>query len=86
MYGEDSRCGETATAVWVIETAETAQLNKQTVTFCLINVTEVISCEVGWGSHGGEYEGGCILGFGAMKSRRSLPMFQKSLLPPSSGR
>jgi hypothetical protein len=39
-----------------------------------------------WGSHAGEYEDGCVLGCSAVKSGRSLPTFQRSLLPPSSGR
>jgi hypothetical protein len=38
-----------------------------------------------WGSHGGEYEEGCLLGCSTVKSGRSLPTFQRSLLPPSSG-
>jgi hypothetical protein len=36
-----------------------------------------------WGSHGGEYEDGCLLGCSAVYSGRSLPTFQRSLLPPS---
>jgi hypothetical protein len=32
-----------------------------------------------------KHEDGCLLGCNAMQSRRSLPMFQRSLLPPSSG-
>jgi hypothetical protein len=39
-----------------------------------------------WGSHGSEYEDGCLLGCNTMQSGRSLPAFQRSLLPPSSGR
>jgi hypothetical protein len=39
-----------------------------------------------WGSHGGEYEDGCLLGCSTVQSGRSLPTFQSSLLPPSSGR
>jgi hypothetical protein len=39
-----------------------------------------------WGSHAGEYEDGCLLGCSAVLSGRSLPTFQRSLLPPSSGR
>jgi hypothetical protein len=37
------------------------------------------------GSHGGEHEDGCLLGCCAMQSGRSLPTFQRCLLPPSSG-
>jgi hypothetical protein len=38
-----------------------------------------------WGYHGGEYEDGCLLGCSAVQSGRSLPTFQRSLLPPSPG-
>jgi hypothetical protein len=37
------------------------------------------------GSHGNEYEDGCLLGCCAMQSSTHLPMFQRSLLPPSLG-
>jgi hypothetical protein len=37
------------------------------------------------GSHGGEYEDGCLLGCSAVQSGRSLPTIQRFLLPPSSG-
>jgi hypothetical protein len=33
-----------------------------------------------------EEEDGCLLGCSAVYSGRSLPMFQRSLLPPSSAR
>jgi hypothetical protein len=36
------------------------------------------------GSHG-EYEDSCLLGYCAVLSGRSLPTFQRCLLPPSSG-
>jgi hypothetical protein len=39
-----------------------------------------------WGSHGGEYEDGCLLGCSAMKTGMSLPTFQRSVLLPSSER
>jgi hypothetical protein len=39
-----------------------------------------------WGSHGGEYEDGCLLGCSTVLSGRSLPAFQRTLLPPSSRR
>jgi hypothetical protein len=38
------------------------------------------------GSQGGEYEDGCLMGCCAVKSGRSLPTFQRCLMPPSSGR
>jgi hypothetical protein len=38
------------------------------------------------GSHGGEYEDGCLLSYCAVLSGRSLPMIQRCLLPPTSGR
>jgi hypothetical protein len=38
------------------------------------------------GSHGDVYEDGCLLGCCAVYSGRSLPTFQRCLLPPSSGR
>jgi hypothetical protein len=38
------------------------------------------------GSHGGEYEDGCLLACCAVQSGRSLTTFQRCLLPPSSGR
>jgi hypothetical protein len=38
------------------------------------------------GSHGGEYEDDCFLCCCAVQSGRSLPTFQRYLLPPSSGR
>jgi hypothetical protein len=38
-----------------------------------------------WGSQGGEYEDGCLLGYNAVQSGRSLTTFQRCLLPPSSG-
>jgi hypothetical protein len=37
------------------------------------------------GSHGGEYEDDCLLGCCAVLSGRSLPTFQRCLLPSSSG-
>jgi hypothetical protein len=37
------------------------------------------------GSHSSEYEDGCLLGCCAMQPGRSLPTFQRCLLPPSSG-
>jgi hypothetical protein len=39
-----------------------------------------------WGSHGSEYENECLLGCCTLWSGRSLPTFQRCLLPPSSGR
>jgi hypothetical protein len=39
-----------------------------------------------WGSHGGDYEDGCLLGCSAVWTGVSLPTFQRSVLPPSSGR
>jgi hypothetical protein len=39
-----------------------------------------------WGSCGSEYEDVCLLGWNAVQSGRSLPVFQRYLLPPSSGR
>jgi hypothetical protein len=39
-----------------------------------------------WGSHGGEYEDGCLLGCSAVWTGIKLPVFQRFLLPPSSGR
>jgi hypothetical protein len=38
-----------------------------------------------WVSHGGECEVGCLLGCNTVSSVRSLPTFQRYLLPPSSG-
>jgi hypothetical protein len=38
------------------------------------------------GSHGGEFEDGCLLGCCPIKSGRCSPKFQRCLLPPSSGR
>jgi hypothetical protein len=38
------------------------------------------------GSHGSEYEDDCLLGCCAVKSGRSLPTFQRCLVPLSSGR
>jgi hypothetical protein len=38
------------------------------------------------GSHGGEYEDGCLLGCCAVQSGRSLPTFQRCMLTQSSGR
>jgi hypothetical protein len=37
------------------------------------------------GSHGAEYDNGCLLGCNAMCSGGSLPALQRRLLPPSSG-
>jgi hypothetical protein len=37
------------------------------------------------GTHSGEHEDGCILGCSGMYTGISLPKFQKSVLPPSSG-
>jgi hypothetical protein len=39
-----------------------------------------------WGFHGCEYEDDCLLGYSAVWSGRSLPAFQRYLLPPSSER
>jgi hypothetical protein len=40
-------------------------------------------CEVS-GSHGSEYEGGCLQSFFLVQSGISLPKFQRCLLSPSS--
>jgi hypothetical protein len=39
-----------------------------------------------WAPHGGDYEDGCLLGCIAVYTGISLPTFQRSVLPPSSGR
>jgi hypothetical protein len=50
-----------------------------------VEITETVRyCEFS-GSHGGEYEDGCLLGCCAVKSGRSSPTFQRCLLCPSSG-
>jgi hypothetical protein len=41
-----------------------------------------IPCEIS-GSHGGEYEDDCLLGCCVVESGRSLPKFQRFLLPLS---
>jgi hypothetical protein len=46
---------------------------------------ELSNCEVS-GSHGAEYEDGCLLGCCTVLFSRSLPTFQRCLLPTSSGR
>jgi hypothetical protein len=48
-------------------------------------VSETLDSEIS-GSHSGEYKDGCLLGCCAVWSGRSLPTFQRCLLPPSSGR
>jgi hypothetical protein len=54
---------------------------------CLSNIFAAINnLNRIWGSHGGEYEDGCLLGYSAVLSGRSLPTFQRSLLPPSPWR
>jgi hypothetical protein len=50
------------------------QFNLRIYTLCRIS-----------GSHCGEYEDGCLLGCSAVESGRSLPTFQRYLLPPLSG-
>jgi hypothetical protein len=39
-----------------------------------------------WGSHGGCYENGCLLGCRTVESSGSVPAFRRYLLSPSSGR
>jgi hypothetical protein len=41
-------------------------------------------CEI-WVSHGSKYENGCFLGCCAVYSRRNSTVFQRCLLPPSTG-
>jgi hypothetical protein len=48
------------------------------------NYQQLIRSEIS-GSQGSEYEDGCLLDCCAMYSDRSLPTFQRCLLPPSSG-
>jgi hypothetical protein len=36
-----------------------------------------------WGSHGGDYEDGCLLGCSGVQTDMSLPAFQGSVLPQS---
>jgi hypothetical protein len=58
-------------------------------TRCLVSVIlqgELVSTGEISGSHGGEYEGDCLLGCYAVLSGRSLPIIQRCFLPPSSGR
>jgi hypothetical protein len=38
-----------------------------------------------WGPRGGQYEDGCLLGCSAVWTGITLPTFQRSVLPPSSG-
>jgi hypothetical protein len=39
-----------------------------------------------WGSHGGKYEDGCLLGCSTVYTGISSPTFQRYVLPPPSGR
>jgi hypothetical protein len=56
--------------------ATNTERSKNLWQFYLIHFVEVI----------GQYEDGCLLGCRAVETGASLPAFQKSLLPPSSGR
>jgi hypothetical protein len=49
--------------------------------FVMINNNDILFGEAS-GSQGGEYEDFCRLGCFVVQSGRSLPMFQKYLLPP----
>jgi hypothetical protein len=50
-----------------------------------IDLNEIMFCNIS-GSHNGEYKNNSLPGYSAVRSRRSRPTFQRSLLPPSSGR
>jgi hypothetical protein len=50
---------------------------------CLLTSMNKVHCEI-LGSHNGEYEDDIFLGCCTVLSGRSLPMFLRCLLPPSS--
>jgi hypothetical protein len=51
----------------------------------LKDIREASTCEIS-SSHGGEYEAQYLLGCTAVLLIRCRPMFQRCMLPPSSGR
>jgi hypothetical protein len=58
--------------------ATTIDLSGKSVTFSFLSII--------WGSHGSEYEDGCLLGCSAVLIGITLPPFQRSVLPPPSRR
>jgi hypothetical protein len=77
MYVAKNYTGRTVILVYkYVNTAQGSNSSKNT------NKTGDI---MNWGSHGSEYEDGCLLGCSTMQTGMGLPTFQRSVLPPSSG-
>jgi hypothetical protein len=60
--------------------------NKNIFIFTAVRTSDRTMVSWIWSSHGGEYEGGCLLGCSAVWTGRSLPTFRKFLPPSSLGR
>jgi hypothetical protein len=64
--------------------AANTKLPSMMMMMMMVIITTINEGEIS-GSHGGEYED-CLLGNCAGLSGRSLPTFQRCLMPPYSGR